>query len=93
MGSLPKKNLNTIDYFVSHSKNIPDCWREIQGMQKLNSSNAGIISDYQAGAITAQDKEQLVNEILGAYQANGLAEDEQLMRWAVGAARLVASVA
>jgi hypothetical protein len=53
---------------------------------------AGIISDYQSGAITAQDKEQLVNEILSAYHANGLAEDEVMMRWAVSAASIAASV-
>lgn len=76
-------NLDDIAQYMNETSIRGDLAREF----------AGIISDYQAGAITAQDKEQLVNEILGAYQANGLAEDEQLMRWAVGAARLVASVA
>jgi len=39
-------DINTIDYYISHNNDSDNCWREIQGMQKLNSSNAGIISDY-----------------------------------------------
>lgn len=53
---------------------------------------AGIISDYQTGAISSQDKEQLVNEILSAYHANGLAEDEVMMRWAVSAASIAVCI-
>ena len=53
---------------------------------------AGIISDYQTGAITANDKEQLVNEVLASYQAHGLAEDENIMRWAVSAASIAVKV-
>lgn len=53
---------------------------------------AGIISDYQAGNITATDKEQLVNEILASYQAHGLAQDENMMRWAVSAASIAVSI-
>lgn len=53
---------------------------------------AGIISDYQTGAITANDKEQLVNEVLASYQAHGLAEDENMMRWAVSAASIAVKV-
>lgn len=78
-----KMNLDDIAQYMNEQSIRGDLAREF----------AGIISDYQAGSISAQDKEQLVNEILSAYQANGLAEDEQLMRWAVGAARMVVSVA
>lgn len=52
----------------------------------------GIISDYQAGSISASDKEQLVNEVLASFQAHGLAEDEVMWRWAVSAASIAVSV-
>lgn len=52
----------------------------------------GIINDYQAGTITKEDKDALVNEILSAYHANGLAEDENTLRWAVQAASIVSSL-
>ena len=75
-------NLDEIVQYVNEQSIRGDLAREF----------VGIISDYQAGSISANDKEQLVNEILGAYQANGLAEDENLMRWAVSAAKIAASV-
>lgn len=52
----------------------------------------GVISDYQMGTINAQDKEQLVNAILASYQAQGLAEDEVMWRWAISAVTIAASV-
>ena len=52
----------------------------------------GIIADYQAGTISAADKEQLVNGVLASYQAQGLAEDEVMWRWAINAATIAASV-
>lgn len=48
-----------------------------------------IINDYQAGNISAEDKEQLVSEVIDAYKARGLAVDEQIMRWVI----VVASIA
>jgi len=52
----------------------------------------GIINDYQSGTITKDDKDALVKEILAAYHANGLAEDENTLRWAVQAASIVSSL-
>lgn len=75
-------NLDEIVQYINEQSIRGDLAREF----------AGIISDYQAGTITAGEKEQLVNEVLAAYQANGLAEDEVLMRWAVSAATIAASV-
>lgn len=75
-------NLDEIVQYINEQSIRGDLAREF----------AGIISDYQAGSISASDKEQLVNEILAAYQANGLAEDEVLMRWAVSAAKVAASI-
>ena len=54
---------------------------------------AGIVSDYQAGTISKEDKDALAQEVLSAYHANGLAEDEVMLRWAVAAASVVSSLA
>lgn len=53
---------------------------------------AGIISDYQAGTITSEDKEQLINASLQVYQENGVAENEVMWRWAISAATVAVSV-
>ena len=53
---------------------------------------SGILSDYQAGTLTAEDKEQLVNEVLANFQAAGMAEDEVMWRWAVSAATIAVSI-
>lgn len=52
---------------------------------------AGILNDYQSGAISHQDKEQLVQSALMIYQQNGVAENEIMWRWVISAATLVAS--
>lgn len=53
---------------------------------------AGIISDYQAGSISASDKEALIKEVLASFEAHGLAEDEVMWRWAVSAATIAVSI-
>jgi len=53
---------------------------------------AGIISDYQAGSISASDKEALIKEVLASFEAHGLAEDEIMWRWAVSAASIAVSI-
>ena len=53
---------------------------------------AGIVSDYQAGTISKEDKDALAQEVLAAFHANGLAEDEVTLRWAVAAASVVGSL-
>lgn len=75
-------NLDEIVQYINEQSIRGDLAREF----------AGIISDYQAGSISANDKEQLVNEILASYQAHGLAQDEVMMRWAVSAASIAVSV-
>ena len=52
----------------------------------------GIVSDFQAGTISKEDKDALAQEVLAAYHANGLAEDEVTLRWAVSAASVVGSL-
>lgn len=53
---------------------------------------AGIISDYQSGTITSEEKEQLVNASLQVYEENGVAENEVMWRWAISAATVAVSV-
>ena len=52
----------------------------------------GIMSDYESGTISAEDKSELLHEIMASYQASELARDEVMWRWAVSAATIVASI-
>lgn len=52
----------------------------------------GIISDYEAGHISAEDKSELLHEVMSAYQVSDLSKDEVMWRWAVRAASIVASI-
>ena len=52
----------------------------------------GIISDYESGTISAEDKSELLHEVMASYQASELAKDEVMWRWAISAATIVASV-
>jgi len=75
-------NLDEIAQFVNEESIRGDLAREF----------AGIINDYQAGSITLEDKEALVKEVLGNFEAHGLAQDEVMWRWAISAASLAAKV-
>ena len=52
----------------------------------------GIISDYESGTISAEDKSELLHDVMASYQASDLARDEVMWRWAISAATLVASI-
>lgn len=52
----------------------------------------GIISDYESGTISAEDKSELLHEVMASYQASELAKDEVMWRWAISAATIVASI-
>jgi len=52
----------------------------------------GIISDYESGTISAEDKSELLHEVMASYQASDLARDEVMWRWAISAGTLVASI-
>lgn len=57
----------------------------------LSRELLGIYSDYNAGTITVEDKELLVNEVLSSFHATELAEDVATWQWAVAAATLIVS--
>lgn len=50
----------------------------------------GIKADYEAGAITLEEKEELINEVLEIKAANMLAGQEIALRWAFQAGSLLA---
>ena len=52
----------------------------------------GIMSDYESGTISAEDKSELLHEVMVSYQASDLARDEVMWRWAISAATLVANI-
>ena len=52
----------------------------------------GIVRDYENGSISAEDKSELLHEVMASYQASDLAKEEVMWRWAVSAATLVASL-
>ena len=52
----------------------------------------GIMSDYESGTISAEDKSELLHEVMASYQASDLARDEVMWRWAISAATVVASI-
>ena len=52
----------------------------------------GIMSDYESGTISAEDKSELLHEVMASYQASELAKDEVMWRWAISAATVVASI-
>jgi 2,3-bisphosphoglycerate-independent phosphoglycerate mutase len=53
----------------------------------------GVIADYQAGTISREDKDQLVEQIAQSFQNNRLVDDEESVRWIANAVSLVVSVA
>lgn len=75
-------NIDEIVQYVNEDSIRGDLAREL----------SGILSDYQAGTISADDKKQLIEEVLATFQANGLAEDEVMWRWAVTAATIAVSI-
>ena len=52
----------------------------------------GIMSDYESGTISTEDKSELLHEVMASYQASELAKDEVMWRWAISAATIVASI-
>lgn len=53
----------------------------------------GVIADYQAGTISKEDKDQLVEQIAQSFQNNRVADDEENVRWIANAVNLVAAIA
>ena len=52
----------------------------------------GIISDYQAGTISAEEKNELVEAVVAGFKAAKASSDEETMRWVVNVATVVTSL-
>ena len=52
----------------------------------------GVIADYQAGTISKEDKDQLVEQIAQSFQNNRLADEEENVRWLANAVNLVVAI-
>lgn len=52
----------------------------------------GILSDYENGKISAQDKNDLLQGVIVGFQATEAASDEDTVRWLVQAANIVSAV-
>tara|TARA_R110000868_G_scaffold280246_2_gene540295 strand:+ start:25 stop:264 length:240 start_codon:yes stop_codon:yes gene_type:complete len=76
------KMSDTILQYVNEQSIRGDLARELMG----------IMSDYESGTISAEDKSELLHEIMASYQASDLARDEVMWRWAISAATVVASI-
>ena len=76
------KMSDTLVQFVNEQSIRGDLAREL----------LGIMSDYESGTISAEDKSELLHEVMASYQASDLAKDEVMWRWAVSAATIVASI-
>jgi hypothetical protein len=74
-------NLDEIVKYINEDSTRGELAREFQG----------IISDYQSGAITAEDKNDLVEAVLAGFKATDASSDEETMRWAVNVATVVAT--
>jgi hypothetical protein len=73
---------DTIVQYVNEQSIRGDLARELMG----------IVRDYENGSISAEDKSELLHEVMASYQASDLAKEEVMWRWAVSAATLVASL-
>ena len=52
----------------------------------------GIISDYNNGKITVEEKNDLVEAVVAGFKASQVTSDEEVMRWVANASRVVSAV-
>lgn len=52
----------------------------------------GIVSDYQAGTITLEEKNDLVNAVIAGFNAANISQDEDTARWIANAGMLLVNL-
>lgn len=77
-----KMTLEFLNEYVNEESTKGDLAREF----------LGVIADYQAGTISKEDKDQLVEQIAQSFQNNRLADDEENVRWLANAVNLVVAI-
>lgn len=75
-------NLDEIVQYINEETVRGELAREFQG----------IISDYQSGAISAEEKNDLVNAVVEGFKATKATSDEDTMRWVVNIATVVSAL-
>lgn len=59
---------------------------------ELSKEFMGIISDFNSGEITKEEKDELVEGVKEGFMANESANDEELARWVYNAVSIVCKV-
>lgn len=75
-------NIDEIVKYVNEESPRGELAREFQG----------IISDFQAGTITLDEKNDLVVAVVAGFEAADVSRDEETMRWVVSAASVVSAI-
>lgn len=75
-------NLDDIVQYINEDTVRGELAREFQG----------IISDYQYGAISAEEKNDLANAVVEGFKATKVTSDEDTMRWVVNIATVVSAL-
>ena len=52
----------------------------------------GIVSDYNNGKITAEEKNDLTDAVVAGFKASQVTSDEEVMRWVANVSRVVIAV-
>ena len=76
-------NIDEIVKYINEDSPRGDLAREFQG----------IISDFQAGTISLDEKNELVVAVVAGFEATDASSDEETMKWVATAASVVSAVA
>ena len=75
-------NIDEIVKYINEDTSRGELAREFQG----------IISDYQAGTISVDEKNELVVSVVAGFEATDASSDEETMKWVATAASVVSAV-
>ena len=75
-------NIDEIVKYINEDTSRGELAREFQG----------IISDYQAGTISADEKNELVVSVVAGFEATDASSDEETIKWVATAASVVSAV-
>ena len=75
-------NIDEIVKYINEDTSRGELAREFQG----------IISDYQAGTISVDEKNELVVSVVAGFEATDASSEEETMKWVATAASVVLAV-
>ena len=53
---------------------------------------SGIVSDYNNGKITIEEKNDLIEAVVAGFKASKVTSDEEVMRWVANVSKVVSAV-